>query len=202
MRGKVAQVTDVPTEDDEPSPLYVVAEDTMLDKIVRLPADMVVHMNALVPREDATDVAQIMKCSRSSDGFLLEKHPKLGPVETALDGVYIAGAVQGPKDIPDTVAQGSAAASMALGLLARGSVSVEAATALHDEERCSGCRVCTGVCPYGAVTYDADEGVAALNETLCKGCGTCVAACPSEAMTARHFTGHQILSQLQGILGA
>ena len=199
VRGKMVEVSDQLLEEEE-GPLVVQAEDTMLAKNLRMSADMVVLLPALKPRADQDAIAQLMKCSRSSDGFLLEKHPKLGPVETALDGVFIAGTVQGPKDIPDTVAQGSAAAAAAIKLLSSGTVKTEAAVVNHEEEICSGCKVCVGLCPYGAIDFDIEKKVARFNTALCKGCGTCAAACPSGAIRAQHFTSEQILGQVLRVL--
>ncbi|MDD5308069.1 MAG: CoB--CoM heterodisulfide reductase iron-sulfur subunit A family protein [Deltaproteobacteria bacterium] len=200
IRGKVSEISDKPFDDEEQDKLIVISEDTMLNKVVRLPVDMVVLMPALVPRHDSERVAQLLKCSRSSDGFILEKHPKLAPVQTSIDGVYIAGACQAPKDIPDTVAQGSAAASQAIGLLARGKVEVEAAIADQDNALCSGCGLCVEVCPFGAITYDDEKRKAVFNSALCKGCGTCTQVCTAGCITARHFTVEQVLAQITGAL--
>jgi heterodisulfide reductase subunit A2 len=130
----------------------------------------------------------------------MEKHPKLDPVATTTDGVFIAGCCQSPKDIPDTVAQASAAAARVLSMISRGSVEVEAATAVVVEELCSGCKTCVGLCPYNAISFDDVKKQAAINEALCKGCGTCGAACPSGAIISRHFTTEQILAELEGVL--
>jgi len=116
------------------------------------------------------------------------------------DGLFVVGCCQGPKDIPDTVAQASAAAARVLAMIAKGSVQVEAITAVVDEEQCSGCKTCIALCPYGAISFDEEKGVSRINEALCKGCGTCVAACPSAAITQRHFTIEQILAEIEGVL--
>jgi heterodisulfide reductase subunit A len=131
---------------------------------------------------------------------MIEKHPKLAPVETASDGVFIAGCAQGPKDIPDTVAQASAAASMALQNIEKGEVELEGFFAVINEEDCSGCRVCNELCPYGAIVFNADKHVSYIEEALCKACGTCVSACPSSAVVGKHFTDQQILAELEGIM--
>ena len=200
VRGKVAEITDRPFDDEEAGKLIVVAEDTMLNKVVRLPVDMVVLLTALVPRKNAEIVAQLLKCSRSADGFMLEKHPKLAPVHTSIEGVFIAGACQGPKDIPDVVAQAGAAASESLALIDAGHVELEPDTAYLEEELCSGCKTCIPLCPYEALSFDAEKKIAAINEALCKGCGTCVAACPSGALQQNLFEDKQIYEEIDGVL--
>jgi heterodisulfide reductase subunit A len=138
--------------------------------------------------------------SRSADGFLMEAHPKLRPVETAIDGIYLAGCCQSPKDIPDTVAQAKGAAASAIAPMARGRVEVEPITAFIDEERCSGCRTCETVCEYSALNFDQEKGIMTVNDALCKGCGACGATCPSGCITMRHYTDQQILAQIGAIL--
>ncbi len=164
--------------------------------------DMVVLSTGLEPQADQQQVARTFGLSLSPDGFFLEKHPKLAPVETASDGIFLAGACQGPKDIPDSVAQGSAAAAAALSLMDAGSVTLEPFTAYIDTERCSGCLTCVNQCPYGAIEVIPRNGglVSRVNEVLCKGCGTCVAACPSGIATQRGFTYHQVIAEIEGAL--
>jgi heterodisulfide reductase subunit A len=200
VRGKVAQVTDRVINDEEPGKLIVVGEDTLLGTIVRVPVDMVILCTALEPRTDAGEVARLFNMSCSADGFFLERHPKLDPVATMNDGVFVVGCCQGPKDIPDTVAQASAAAARALAMISQGKVEIEAATSVVDEELCSGCRVCNLLCPYSAISFDEEKKVSRINEALCKGCGACVAACPSGAITGRHFTSQQIMAEIEGVL--
>jgi heterodisulfide reductase subunit A len=166
----------------------------------RIPVDMAILCPAMEARSDAKEVSRIFSCSLGRDGFFIEKHPKLAPVSTTTDGVFIAGACQGPKDIPDTVAQGAAAAAEVLSLIDRKEVEVEAATAVIDEDRCSGCRICNALCSFGAITFDEGKKISAINAALCKGCGTCAAACPQGVITARHFTDRQIISEIEGIL--
>jgi heterodisulfide reductase subunit A len=200
VRGKVAQVTDQAISDEEQGKLVVVGEDTLLGRMVRIPVDMVILCPAMVARADATEVARRFLISRGADGFFLERHPKLEPVATASDGVFVVGCAQGPKDIPDTVAQASAGAAEALSLIDRGTVEIEAATAVVDEELCSGCTVCVHLCPYNAITFDEERKLAIINDILCKGCGVCVAACPAGAITGRHFTDKQIFAEIEGLL--
>ncbi len=116
------------------------------------------------------------------------------------DGLYVVGCCQSPKDIPDTVAQASAAAARALALISKGRVEIEAATAVVDEEHCAGCKVCIDLCPFKAISFDEEKKVSRINEAVCKGCGVCVAACPSGAITGRHFTTEQIMSEIEGVL--
>jgi len=166
--------------------------------------DMVVLSTGMEPHADQAQVGQIFGISRSPDGFFLEKHPKLAPVETATDGVFLAGTCQGPKDIPDSVAQGAAAAAAALCLLDSGTVTLEPFTSFVVQERCGGCHTCEGLCPYGAITMELldDREVASVNEVLCKGCGACVAACPSGAMVQHGYTREQVMSEIEGVLFA
>jgi heterodisulfide reductase subunit A len=151
---------------------------------------------------DQHEVGTMFGVSRSPDGFFLEKHPKLAPVETTTDGVFLAGTCQGPKDIPDSVAQGGAAAASALSMLDHGWVELEPFTAFIEAEKCGSCRTCEGLCPYGAVSLVEWQGkmVAQVNEVLCKGCGACVAACPAGAATQYGFTNDQVLAEIEGIL--
>ena len=200
IRGKVAEVTDRAINEDEKGKLMVCGEDTLLCKTIRVPVDVVILATALEPRTDAAEVAKLFGITKSADGFFLERHPKLDPVATMTAGVFIAGCCQGPKDIPDAVAQASAAATRVLALISKGRVELEAATAVIDEERCSGCRICNLLCPYSAISFIEDEKVSRINEALCKGCGTCVAACPSVAITHKQFTTEEITAEIEGVL--
>jgi heterodisulfide reductase subunit A len=161
---------------------------------------MVVLMGAIEPQLDAEQVGRIFSLSRSPDGFFLERHPKLDPVGTTTEGVYVAGCSQGPKDIPDTVAQAQAAAASILANIAKGEVIIEPVRATVEEHLCGGCKTCLSLCPYTAITFDEESKVAVINQALCKGCGTCVAACPAAAITGAGFTDEQILAELEGIL--
>ena len=176
--------------------LVVRAEDTLIQKPIEVEADLVVLGIGLTPRAETDEIANLLGVPRSGDGFLLEIHPKLRPVETAVDGVFLAGACQGPKDIVDTIAQARAAASSALAPLCRGKVRIESATASVNEEVCAGCGLCVTTCPYGAPALNARTGKARVNAVLCKGCGSCEAACPSKAIQVMQFTPRQILSQI------
>jgi heterodisulfide reductase subunit A len=122
------------------------------------------------------------------------------PVDTVSDGIYLAGCCQGPKDIPDTIAQAKAAASSAMIPLSRGRVKVESITSFVQVETCAGCGICESLCAYGALARNVKKGIMAVNEVLCKGCGACAAACPSGTMTLSHFTRNQIMAQIEALL--
>ncbi len=200
IRGKAVKVTDRAISDEEKGKLIVIAEDTLINKVVRVPVDMVILCLAIEPREDAQDIARKLNIQRSRDGFFLEKHPKLEPVSTSTDGVFLAGCCQGPKDIPETVAQASAAASHALALIDKGKIILEPITAEVVEELCSGCQVCVNLCPFGAITFDPEKRKSSINEVLCKACGVCAAACPSGAIVSKHFTTEQVFAEIEGLL--
>ncbi|MCF2137493.1 MAG: CoB--CoM heterodisulfide reductase iron-sulfur subunit A family protein [Candidatus Thorarchaeota archaeon] len=202
IRGRVGEIL----QDDETHSLTVRGEDTLLGKPVNLDdVDLVVLSTGVVPPESAKKVRHILNLSQSPDGFLLEAHPKLRPVDSFNDGIFVAGMAQGPKDIPDTVAQAKAAAAGAMALMGKGKISIEPYYSIVDENKCSGCRVCVSVCPYNAITINEREK-ANVNPALCKGCGTCTATCPSGAITSQHYTDGQILAMineyLSGTIGA
>jgi heterodisulfide reductase subunit A len=200
VRGKCAEVTDVAETAEEQGKLVVVCEDTLLGVTRRIPVDMVILSSALKPRKDAEEVARKFSLSCAQGNFFLERHPKLAPVEAASDGLFLAGACQGPKDIPDTVAQGAAAAACALSMMDRGAVPLEPITSEIDAERCSGCKMCIASCPYDAIEFDKEKGVSVVREELCKGCGTCVATCPSGAAAQKGFRDVQVFAEMEGIL--
>jgi len=200
IRGKVGEITDRAISEEEKGKLVVVAEDTLLGAIIRIPVDMVILCPAMEPQPDAEAVARLFNISRSADGFFLEKHPKLDPVATTTDGIFIVGCCQGPKDIPDSVAQASAAAARILAMISKGKVEIEAATAVIDEGICSGCQICNLLCPYSAISFDEEKEVCRVNDALCKGCGVCVGGCPSDAISLSHFNNEQILAEMEGML--
>jgi len=200
IRGRPAEVTNVAETPEEEGKLIVQFEDTLVGRQSRLPVDMVVLSCALEPQPDVEAIARLFNISRSGDGFFLEKHPKLEPVSTMTDGIFLAGCCQGPKDIPDTVAQASAAAAEALSMISRGRVEIEAATAVIDERICSGCQACLEVCPYSAIDFDEEKKVCRVNQALCKACGACTTACFSHAINLEHFTNEQIVAEMEGAL--
>ncbi len=182
--------------------LAVIAVDVYTGEEQETPVDMVVLSTGLEPQADQHKVGATFGVSLSADGFFLEKHPKLAPIETTTDGVFLAGACQSPKDIPDSVAQGAAAAGAALALMDAGSVSLDPFTTFIIAEKCGGCRTCEGLCPYSAIAMVELDGrqVAYINEVLCKGCGACAAACPAGAAVQHGFTLDEVLAELEGIL--
>lgn len=202
VRGKVAEVTDAACLAGEEGKLIIQVEDTLLGRQRRIPVDMVILAVGLQPRHDAQEVAKLFGISCDADRWFIEKHPKLDPVATMTDGVFIAGACQGPKDIPASVAQGSAAAARVLSLIGQGEIEIEATTAFVDEATCVGCRECLSSCPYQAIEFLEDRAKAHIIEALCKGCGTCVAACLPKSIRLRHFTDDQIVAEMVGAIQA
>jgi heterodisulfide reductase subunit A len=180
--------------------LVVEAEDTLLGTPLEIPVDIVVLGTGLTARRGAERVAQIFGISQSADRFFMEAHPKLRPVSTNVDGIFLAGCCQGPKDIPDTVAQASAAAAEAVALAAKGQIEVEPTIAVIDPELCSGCKLCIEICPYSAIDFLDNKGVSSVNGALCKGCGACTVICPNKAARQNHFTQGQVLSEMEGLL--
>ncbi|MFU8771301.1 MAG: 4Fe-4S binding protein, partial [Anaerolineales bacterium] len=195
------------SHNDQKEALEIQAIDVYTGQPQKHLVDMVVLATGLEPQTDQAFVARTFGISLSPDGFFLERHPKLAPVETATDGVYLAGACQSPKDIPDSVAQGGAAAAAALSLLDAGYVTLEPFTTYVNQEKCAGCRTCEGLCPFSAIEmtqlHMADgitRTVAYINEVLCKGCGVCAAACPAAAATQHGFTHEQLFAEISGVL--
>jgi heterodisulfide reductase subunit A2 len=197
IRGRVADVYPDPSGDGR---LMIVVEDTLMSTVRRIPVDMVVLSTGLEPQPDAQEVRRRFHISCSSEGFFLERHPKLAPVSTFTDGIFLAGCCQGPKDIPDTVAQAGAAAAEALALIDIGYVEQEPYTAQVLEEACSGCKTCIPLCPYQAISLVEEKKKATINEVLCKGCGTCVASCPSGSIMQNQFEDEEIFEEVEGLL--
>jgi len=200
IRGRVAEVTDWALDPTEEGKLVLRVEDTLLGVVRRIPVDMVVLSVGLEPQPDAQDVRRLFNISCATEGFFLERHPKLAPVNTFTDGLFLAGCCQGPRDIPDTVAQAGAAAAEALALIDAGSVEVEPNTAYVLEEVCSGCRTCVPLCPYNAISFDVQKNRAQIHPVLCKGCGTCVAACPTGSIRQHLFEDEEIFEEIEGVL--
>ncbi len=200
VRGKAARVTENRENPDEAGRLLVEVDDTLSGQFMRIPVDMVVLSPAMKPRHDAKEMARLLNLSTDKYGFFMERHPKLAPLSTMTDGVFIAGACQFPKDIPDTVSQALGAAAEALTIVTKEKMELEAATAVVNPAACSGCMNCVRVCPYGAPQFNAEKGVSEINEALCKGCGLCAASCPTSAIIARHFANDQIMAEMEGLM--
>lgn len=200
VRGRVGEVTDWAMSPEEEGRLVIRVEDTLAGCVRRIPVDMVVLATGLEPQPDADAVRRLFNMSCGGDGWFLERHPKLAPVSTFTDGVFLAGCCQGPKDIPDSVAQAGAAAAEVLTLIDRGFVEQEPNTAYVQSEHCSGCKSCLPLCPYHAITLDPQTRKATINEALCKGCGTCVASCPSGSIVQRLFEDPEVFAEIEGLL--
>jgi heterodisulfide reductase subunit A len=166
---------------------------------IEIPADLVILMVGMEAREDSNEIARLVNISQDKDGWFIESHPKLEPVATTTDGIFIAGTCVAPKDIPDSVAQARAAAARILARIAKGKIEVDAVYSEVNEELCSGCRFCNQLCPYSAIEFNEEERHSHIISALCKSCGVCVAACPSSAIKGRHFTDQQLIAQVDGL---
>jgi len=187
-------------EDPETKNLTIRAVDLILGKMIELEADLVILSIGLVPPKGLEDLTRILSIPRGPEGFLLEAHPKLRPVDAPTMGVFLAGACQGPKDIPASVAQAKAAASSAAALLSKGKIRVESSVAFVNEDYCIGCRICESLCEYDAIEIkesSTGKPAALVSEVACTGCGVCASACPTKALTLRHFTDQQLLAQVR-----
>lgn len=186
--------------ESDKSNLLIQLNEKLYGENVEIATDLVVLMTALEAHDDAREIARYTGISIDDNKFFIEKHPKLDPVATTTDGVFIAGACQSPKAIPECMAQARAAAARILASIAVGKMEVEVTTAQVNEAVCCGCQTCIMVCPYKAIHFDDEKQVSVVNEALCKGCGTCGSSCPTGAIKSKHFTDKQILSQIEGML--
>jgi heterodisulfide reductase subunit A len=188
-------------EDPESNDLVLFVENTATDRLEKHHAEMVVLSQGLVPSEDMAKIQEMLSLQKTSDGFYLEAHPKLQPVDSASKGIFFAGTTEGPKDIKDAVTQASAAAARAARLMSPGTIRVEAITSRVDSSQCTSCGICAKVCPYNAIMVDKkSKQPAVVIEAACAGCGTCAAECPFDAIEMNHFTDAQILSQVLSIV--
>ncbi len=182
--------------------LYFDVYERGTGKLLELRADLLVLANTLEPNRDLANLSGLFHTSRSADGFLLEAHPKLRPLESSTAGIFLAGACQGPKDIPDSVAQASGAAAKIIDLLSSGEIELEPVKAVVDKDTCSGCRICESVCPYVAIELkqerlkDLESVRAEVIEAMCQGCGLCCSACPTGAIKIKHFTDDQLVAEV------
>ena len=199
IRGRASHVL----EDPKTKNLVIRAEDMTLGQPIELLAEMVVLSTAAVPNSDAGDLARILNVSRGADGFFMESHPKLKPMDTPVDGIFLAGACQGPKDIPYSVSQGSGAAARAATILSKKTWKIEPIVAVVDPAKCRNvnvkCGICAERCPYGSIEAFEKQPAKVITAT-CHGCGTCVAECPADAITQKHFTDEQIFAQIRSAL--
>ncbi|MBL7086697.1 MAG: hydrogenase iron-sulfur subunit [Candidatus Cloacimonetes bacterium] len=194
IRGRVAEVI----ENSKTKKLTLKVEDTLTRNIIESEFDLVVLSVGLRPNGGTDKIANMLRIAKSPDGFLQEAHPKFKPVDTLTDGVFLAGTVQGPKDIPDTVAQASAASSRAIRLMNQGEFALDPIMAFVHEDLCDGCKLCVEHCPTDAITVSS--GIASVNEALCKGCGSCLAACPKDALDLHVYTNDQVLAEIKSVL--
>jgi heterodisulfide reductase subunit A len=186
-------------EDPKTRDLILTVENTTAGRLERHELDMVVLSVGVVPPKDLAKISGMLTLSKTSDGFFMEAHPKLKPVDAPTRGVYFAGFCESPKDIKDSVCQAGAAASRVGALLSAGRITIEALTSHIDEFACAKCGLCAPVCPYGAILWKKGE-VATVVEAACGGCGACAAACQYGAITMRHFTDDQVLAQVHAVL--
>lgn len=191
VRGRTAEIQ----EDPVTKKLTMRTEDTLSRQIIEGEFDLVVLSNGLTASASTNQVADILKLARSPDGFLQEAHPKFRPVDTLVDGIFIAGCAQGPKDIPDTVSQASAAAARAIRLMNKGVYEIEPITAFVRPHLCDGCEECLSICPPKAIQME--NGKAVVNGALCKGCGLCCSYCHSEALDLAYYTTQQLMSEIE-----
>jgi heterodisulfide reductase subunit A len=186
-------------EDKKTHNVWLIGENTLRKEIYKINADMAILSIGLEARKDSEVIQRLLTLSRNQDGFFLEAHPKLRPVDAATGGVFFAGCAESPKDIKDSVTQASAAAARAGILMAKGQVTVEAITPITYPEKCKACGLCVKVCPYNAITLNKDLKRVEIIEAACGGCGTCAAECNLGALTQKHFTDEQIMAQIDAI---
>jgi heterodisulfide reductase subunit A2 len=184
----------------EETRLLVTFREQLSGEEIELPSDLVVLMVAMEPREDSDHVAHVANISRDKEGWFIESHPKLDPVATTTDGIFIAGACQAPKDIPESVAQARAAAARILAKIAVGAIAVDGVYSEVEEKKCAGCKRCNTLCPYAAIVFDEVKQRSQIIGAACKACGCCAAGCPSSAIQTRHFTDQQLCAQIEAVL--
>lgn len=180
--------------------MLIEVNEKLSGETIEIPADLIVLMVGMEAREDSAEVARLVNISQDKEGWFIESHPKLEPVATTTDGIFIAGTCVAPKDIPDTVAQARAAAARILAKISKGKIEVDAIYSEVDPDLCSGCRFCNKLCPFSAIEFDEKEMHSHVITAMCKACGVCVAACPSSAIKGRHFTDSQVFAQIDGLM--
>ena len=192
IRGLPAEVI----EDRKTRNLWLIGENTLQKELYRINAETVILSIGIEPRKDSNVIQRLLTLSITQDGFFMEAHPKLRPVDAPTGGIFLAGCAESPKDIKDSVTQASAAAARASILMAKGKVTVEAITPRLIEENCTFCGLCARVCPYNAIIIEKETKRVEFIEAACGGCGTCAAECPFNAIKMRHFSDEQIFAQL------
>lgn len=180
--------------------LVVSVYDEVLGIPFKIQADYLILSAGIVPNEDAKEISQLCKFPTTKEGFFLEAHMKLRPVDFQTDGLFLAGLAHFPKTLDETIVQAQAASGRAGIILSKDYIESEPYIAVVNEEKCSGCHVCIALCPYVAISFDKEKKVAKINEALCKGCGTCVGACPSKAIVQKHFRDEQIFEEIKEIV--
>jgi len=199
IRGRVSRILEVP----ETNNLVIHAEDMTLGQPIEIESEMVVLATAAIPKKGTDEMARVLNLTRGADGFFMESHPKLKPIDTPTDGIFLAGACQGLKDIPYSVSQGSGAASRAATVLSKPKWKIEPIVSVIDPTKCRNvtakCGICAERCPYGSIKVE-EKKAAEVITAMCHGCGTCVAECPADAITQMHFTDAQIVAQIRAAL--
>lgn len=178
---------------------HVLVKDTLFGNKIDVESDMVILTEAMVPRHDVVELNAKLSITRSPDGFFQEQHPKMNPLDTFADGIFMGGTAQGPKDIIDTISQSSGAAAKASIPLSNGKVRMDLMTSVVDKDTCIGCGRCVDVCPYKALTLNPETKVVDVTEVKCKGCGSCAATCPTGAAQLRHYKDGQIYAMVESL---
>ena len=182
--------------------LIVKVKDRLFNVMMEVFADLVVLVEGVAPRKDVVELQSKLNITRTPDGFFQEAHPKMNPLNTFSDGIFIAGACQGPKDVEDAVTQASGAAAKASIYLSQGKILLDLATAIVDEKACSGCGKCIDICPYKAISLEEVKGSAMVVEAKCKACGSCSSTCPTGAMQIRHYKDDQVMAMIEALTPA
>lgn len=194
IRGKVAEIA------EKEGQLHLKAEDTLLGQNIELGVDMVILSIGLEPCADSDKLSEVLHINRTQDGFFMEAHPKLNPLESPTAGIYLAGCAQGPKDIPDTVSQSRGCAGEVIKFLNIGKVKLETTIVQVNPDMCKGCRLCEKLCPYNALEFCQENKIMEVESAKCKGCGTCAAACPAGAIKQQQFSADQVFAEIEALL--
>ncbi|MBA7579076.1 Ferredoxin-type protein NapF [subsurface metagenome] len=194
IRGRVGEVTQ-----KSDGGLTIRGTDTLLAEKYRIDVDMLILSSGIEARADTAEFGKLFGVQTTEDGWYMEAHPKLRPVDSLSDGIFFAGTCQAPRDIPDSVAQAKAAASSAHNFMAKGEVEIDPYNAFVRDELCSGCRSCVSLCPYTAIKFNEETLKSEISPVKCKGCGTCASSCPSNAIFQNHFSKVQIMNEIRSL---